>query len=162
MKVYRCFLLMFNCLLAAYCIKFHMCSFCIKGVERFKQALEISPESVSARYGIASGLLGLAKAWINLGAFRWGASLLEVSCFLKFICLTILKDKHFKLIAGSIWGCKSKYTFGWEYVMYLEVTGWYSGKIKSSFDHPWILISTLCTVCGKFLYSSMQDVYQFV
>lgn len=48
-----------------------------EGVERFKQALEISPESVSARYGLASGLLGLAKAWINLGAFRWGASLLE-------------------------------------------------------------------------------------
>ena len=85
MKVYRCFPLMFNCLLAAYCIKFHMCSFCVKGVERFKQALEISPESVSARYGLASGLLGLAKAWINLGAFRWGASLLEVNCFLKFL-----------------------------------------------------------------------------
>ncbi|KAF5462290.1 hypothetical protein F2P56_018311 [Juglans regia] len=48
-----------------------------KGVEQFRQALEISPQSVSAQYGLASGLLGLAKECVNLGAFRWGASLLE-------------------------------------------------------------------------------------
>lgn len=48
-----------------------------KGVEQFQKALEISPQSVSAEYGLASGLLGLAKECINLGAFRWGASLLE-------------------------------------------------------------------------------------
>lgn len=48
-----------------------------KGVEQFLQALDISPQSVSAQYGLASGLLGLAKECINLGAFRWGASLLE-------------------------------------------------------------------------------------
>lgn len=52
---------------------------CTKGVEQFRQALEISPQSVSAQYGLASGLLGLAKECVNLGAFRWGASLLEVS-----------------------------------------------------------------------------------
>ena len=85
MEVCRCFPVMFNCFLAAYSIKFHMCSFCIKGVERFQQALKISPESVSAQYGLASGLLCLAKSCINLGAFKWGASLLEVSCLLKFL-----------------------------------------------------------------------------
>lgn len=58
----------------------HKWSFCVKGVEQFQKALEISPQSVSAEYGLASGLLGLAKECINLGAFRWGASLLEVGC----------------------------------------------------------------------------------
>ncbi|KAK9269809.1 hypothetical protein L1049_025382 [Liquidambar formosana] len=48
-----------------------------KGVEQFRLALDISPQSVSAHYGLASGLLGLSKECINLGAFRWGASLLE-------------------------------------------------------------------------------------
>lgn len=58
-----------------------MWSFYIKGVEQFQLALKISSENVSAHYGLASGLLGLAKQCINLGAFRWGASLLEVSNF---------------------------------------------------------------------------------
>ncbi|KAL2349572.1 hypothetical protein Fmac_003572 [Flemingia macrophylla] len=48
-----------------------------KGVEQFRQALEISPQCVPAQYGLAFGLLGLAKDCINLGAYRWGASLLE-------------------------------------------------------------------------------------
>ncbi|XP_057975626.1 tetratricopeptide repeat protein SKI3 isoform X3 [Malania oleifera] len=48
-----------------------------KGVEHFQQALEICPLSISAYYGLASALLGLSKECINLGAFRWGASLLE-------------------------------------------------------------------------------------
>lgn len=48
-----------------------------KGIEQFQQALKISPQNVSALYGLASGLLGLSKECINLGAFRWGASLLE-------------------------------------------------------------------------------------
>ncbi|XP_014520682.1 tetratricopeptide repeat protein SKI3 isoform X3 [Vigna radiata var. radiata] len=48
-----------------------------KGVEQFRQALEISPQCVPAQYGLALGLLGLAKDCINLGAYRWGASLLE-------------------------------------------------------------------------------------
>lgn len=48
-----------------------------KGVETFQQALEFSPKSVSAHYGLSSGLLGLAKECINLGAFKWGASVLE-------------------------------------------------------------------------------------
>lgn len=57
-----------------------MCFFFrIKGVEQFQQALNISPQNVSAHYGLASGLLGWAKECINMGAFRWGASLLEVS-----------------------------------------------------------------------------------
>ncbi|KAL9445641.1 hypothetical protein AB3S75_013513 [Citrus x aurantiifolia] len=51
-----------------------------KGVEQFQLALKISSENVSAHYGLASGLLGLAKQCINLGAFRWGASLLEDAC----------------------------------------------------------------------------------
>ncbi|KAL5182244.1 Tetratricopeptide repeat protein SKI3 [Glycine soja] len=48
-----------------------------KGVEQFRQALEISPRCVPAQYGLALGLLGLAKDCINLGAYQWGASLLE-------------------------------------------------------------------------------------
>ncbi|XP_029125489.1 tetratricopeptide repeat protein SKI3 isoform X1 [Cajanus cajan] len=48
-----------------------------KGVEQFRQALEISPQCVPAQYGLALGLLGLAKDCINLGAYQWGASLLE-------------------------------------------------------------------------------------
>ncbi|KAL0387564.1 UNVERIFIED_CONTAM: Tetratricopeptide repeat protein SKI3 [Sesamum radiatum] len=49
-----------------------------KGIEHFQQTLEISPHNVSALYGLASALLGLAKECANLGAFRWGASLLEL------------------------------------------------------------------------------------
>lgn len=52
----------------------------MKGVEAFQQALEFSPKSVSAHYGLSSGLLGLAKECINLGAFKWGATVLEVNC----------------------------------------------------------------------------------
>ncbi|KAF3446960.1 hypothetical protein FNV43_RR12140 [Rhamnella rubrinervis] len=48
-----------------------------KGVEQFQQALQISPQCVSAHYGLASGLLGLAKECIYLGAFQWGATLLD-------------------------------------------------------------------------------------
>lgn len=50
----------------------------MKGIEQFRRALEISPKSVSAHYGLASGLLSLSKECTNLGAFRWGTSLLEV------------------------------------------------------------------------------------
>ncbi|KAF8014969.1 hypothetical protein BT93_H0690 [Corymbia citriodora subsp. variegata] len=48
-----------------------------KGIEQFQQALDISPENLSAYYGLSSGLLGLAKECINIGAFTWAASLLE-------------------------------------------------------------------------------------
>ncbi|KAG8386967.1 hypothetical protein BUALT_Bualt03G0203700 [Buddleja alternifolia] len=48
-----------------------------KGIEQFQQALTISPRNVSVHYGLASALLGLAKECTSLGAFRWGASLLE-------------------------------------------------------------------------------------
>lgn len=51
-----------------------------KGLELFQQAVKITPQNVSAHYGLASGLLGLSKECINLGAFRWGASLLEDAC----------------------------------------------------------------------------------
>ncbi|KAJ6414247.1 hypothetical protein OIU84_006965 [Salix udensis] len=51
-----------------------------KGVEQFQRALEISPQNVSANYGLASGLLAWSKECMNMGAFRWGASLLEDAC----------------------------------------------------------------------------------
>ncbi|KAK6277550.1 hypothetical protein POUND7_017873 [Theobroma cacao] len=51
-----------------------------KGIEQFQQALKISPQNLSALYGLASGLLGLSKECINSGAFSWGASLLEDAC----------------------------------------------------------------------------------
>lgn len=66
--------------------------FYVKGVEAFQQALEISPKSVSAHYGLASGLLCLAKECNNLGAYRWGATVLEVNC------LRVFKDLQFKLL----------------------------------------------------------------
>lgn len=50
-----------------------------KGIEQFQAALKISPQNVSATYGLASALLGLAKECVNLGAFKWGSSILEVS-----------------------------------------------------------------------------------
>lgn len=53
--------------------------FSAKGIEQFQQAIKISPHNASANYGLGSALLGLAKECINSGAFRWGASLLEVS-----------------------------------------------------------------------------------
>jgi len=59
--------------------------FYVKGVEQFRQALEISPQCVPAQYGLALGLLGLAKDCINQGAYRWGASLLEVFLFNFFV-----------------------------------------------------------------------------
>lgn len=57
----------------------HWLSLSVKGVEQFQQALLISPQNVSAQYGLASALLGLSNECINSGAFKWGASLLEVS-----------------------------------------------------------------------------------
>ncbi|KAF8106883.1 hypothetical protein N665_0130s0052 [Sinapis alba] len=48
-----------------------------KGVEVFEQALKISPQNISALYGLASGLLSWSKECIDLGAFGWAASLLE-------------------------------------------------------------------------------------
>lgn len=51
----------------------------MKGIEFFRQALQISPQNVAACYGLAYSLLGLAKECIDLGAYKWGASLLEVS-----------------------------------------------------------------------------------
>lgn len=52
-----------------------------KGVEHFQRALEISPKSITAQFGLSSGLLGLAKECINRGAFKWASFLLEV-CYL--------------------------------------------------------------------------------
>ncbi|PPR82873.1 hypothetical protein GOBAR_AA37846 [Gossypium barbadense] len=52
----------------------------MKGIEQFQQALKISPQNMSALYGLASGLLGMAKECRNSGAFRWAASLLEDAC----------------------------------------------------------------------------------
>lgn len=52
--------------------------YAVKAIEQFQKALEISPKSLASNYGLASALLGLSKECINTGAFRWGASLLEV------------------------------------------------------------------------------------
>ncbi|KAI3938059.1 hypothetical protein MKW98_018615 [Papaver atlanticum] len=48
-----------------------------KGIEQFRQALDIAPHSVAAHCGLASGMLWLAKECVNSGAFAWGASLLQ-------------------------------------------------------------------------------------
>lgn len=48
-----------------------------KGIEQFRQALQISPMNLSAHHGLASALLSLAKESIDSGAFKLGASLLE-------------------------------------------------------------------------------------
>lgn len=57
----------------------------MKGVEQFQQALEILPDCVPAQFGLALGLLSLAKDCINIGAYQWGASLLEVFSHLFFL-----------------------------------------------------------------------------
>lgn len=48
-----------------------------KAVEHFRLALEISPDNISALFGIASSLLGLSKDCMRSGAFAWGTSLLK-------------------------------------------------------------------------------------
>ncbi|GAB2216176.1 hypothetical protein Droror1_Dr00023945 [Drosera rotundifolia] len=48
-----------------------------EGVEQFQKALDLYPHNVSAKYGLASGLLALSKECMNTGAFAWAASLLE-------------------------------------------------------------------------------------
>lgn len=48
-------------------------------MELFEQALKISPQNISVLYGLASGLLSWSKECIDLGAFGWAASLLEVN-----------------------------------------------------------------------------------
>ncbi|KAL6176261.1 hypothetical protein ACLB2K_052896 [Fragaria x ananassa] len=68
-----------------------------KGVEAFQQALEFSPKSVSAHYGLSSGLLGLAKECINLGAFGWGATVLEEASKVAW------KSTHLAGNMSSIW-----------------------------------------------------------
>ncbi|XP_050376108.1 tetratricopeptide repeat protein SKI3 [Argentina anserina] len=68
-----------------------------KGVEAFQQALEFSPQSVSAHYGLSLGLLSLAKECINLGAFRWGAAVLEEASKVAW------KSTHLAGNMSSIW-----------------------------------------------------------
>lgn len=71
----------------------------------------MSPENLSAYYGLSSGLLGLAKECINTGAFTWAASLLEVnlscnSCITFLFEALLVKNERRKelsvLIAGGI------------------------------------------------------------
>ncbi|KAK4753087.1 hypothetical protein SAY87_021885 [Trapa incisa] len=57
-----------------------------KAIEQFEKALSISPQSLSANYGLASALYGLSKECINTGAFKWGASLLEDACNIMKMC----------------------------------------------------------------------------
>ncbi|KAK4276374.1 hypothetical protein QN277_019330 [Acacia crassicarpa] len=63
-----------------------------QGVDQFRQALEISPNCVSAHYGLAFGLLGFAKNCINRGAYRWGASLLKEASQFARACACIVKN----------------------------------------------------------------------
>lgn len=50
----------------------------LQGIEHCRQALDIDPLNVAARYVLAFGLLGFSKECISSGGFVWGASLLEV------------------------------------------------------------------------------------
>ncbi|KAJ7967026.1 Tetratricopeptide repeat protein [Quillaja saponaria] len=61
-----------------------------KGVEQFQQALKTSPQCVSAYYGLASGLLGLSKECLKLGAFKWGASLLKEAAEVATACICLV------------------------------------------------------------------------
>ncbi|XP_028765736.1 tetratricopeptide repeat protein SKI3 isoform X2 [Neltuma alba] len=63
-----------------------------KGVDHFRQALEISPHCVSAQYGLAFGLLGFGKNCINRGAYRWGASILKEASQFARTCTYIVKN----------------------------------------------------------------------
>ncbi|KAJ1687174.1 hypothetical protein LUZ63_018564 [Rhynchospora breviuscula] len=48
-----------------------------KGVEQFRLALQLVPEDLSAKFGLASGLLSWARECTSSGAFKWAATLLE-------------------------------------------------------------------------------------
>ncbi|KAG9158165.1 hypothetical protein Leryth_000310 [Lithospermum erythrorhizon] len=68
-----------------------------KGVEVFHEALKISPQNVSALYGLASVLLSLAKECVDTGAFKWGASLLEEASEVALACSSLESN------LSSIW-----------------------------------------------------------
>ncbi|XP_074263980.1 tetratricopeptide repeat protein SKI3 [Silene latifolia] len=48
-----------------------------KGIDQFREALEIRPQCTSGQYGLAFGLLALSKECIKQGAFSWASSMLE-------------------------------------------------------------------------------------
>ncbi|PKI54726.1 hypothetical protein CRG98_024926 [Punica granatum] len=68
-----------------------------KGIEQFEKALEISPQNLSANYGLASALFGLSRECINTGAFRWGASLLEDASKVMRLCTQLAGNQ------SSVW-----------------------------------------------------------
>uniref|UniRef100_A0A7N0T3Q5 Tetratricopeptide repeat protein SKI3 n=1 Tax=Kalanchoe fedtschenkoi TaxID=63787 RepID=A0A7N0T3Q5_KALFE len=74
-----------------------MLGFFRKGVEQFRRALEISPQNISAHYGLASALFGLAKECNSLGAFGWASSLLEEATNLE------MSSKFFTENKSSLW-----------------------------------------------------------
>lgn len=143
----------------------------MKGIEQFQQALQISPLNLSAHHGLASALLSLAKESIDYGAFKWGASLLEVSytafeiplasvalwckrtyLFYYFALLFFGWDfsQVFCLISGSFKGGSSKYFHCWQYILCLEAAWRYSGNCFC-----WIMFF-LC-ICQLFSCNSISQ-----
>ncbi|KAG0448733.1 hypothetical protein HPP92_027700 [Vanilla planifolia] len=68
-----------------------------KGIEHFRQALDISPLNVSANFGLASGLLGLSKECASMGAYNWAATLLEEASEIAGACA------HLATNFSSVW-----------------------------------------------------------
>ncbi|PKU77719.1 tetratricopeptide repeat protein SKI3 [Dendrobium catenatum] len=68
-----------------------------KGIELFRHALEVSPQNVSAHFGLASGLLGLSKECASIGAYEWGASLLKDASEITSAC------SHLSSNFSSVW-----------------------------------------------------------
>ncbi|KMZ74256.1 Tetratricopeptide repeat (TPR)-like superfamily protein, partial [Zostera marina] len=68
-----------------------------EGVEQMRSASKLSPNNVSACFGLASGLLGLSKECISSGAFSWGASLLEEASSVAKTCINLVGN------LSSIW-----------------------------------------------------------
>ncbi|PKA60385.1 putative UDP-N-acetylglucosamine--peptide N-acetylglucosaminyltransferase SEC [Apostasia shenzhenica] len=68
-----------------------------KGIDHFQHVLSVSPDNISALFGLASGLLGLSKECASMGAFKWGATVLEEASVIARAC-TLLSSNY-----SSIW-----------------------------------------------------------
>eukprot|EP01018_Ginkgo_biloba_P009368 Gb_35868 [translate_table: standard] len=55
-----------------------------KAIDQFRLALEKAPQNLAAQYGLASGLLGMSKECMAMGAFGWGASLAKEASEIAF------------------------------------------------------------------------------
>lgn len=101
------------------------------------------PEDLSAKFGLASGLLGLAMECTRSGAFKWAATLLEVSTWIispeKRLITFILSYLKFGIV-GSIRSSKKLHLFSWISLFYLEVAWGYPGNYLEAAQNILLLL----------------------